>query len=402
MGIDGNNWTMINSLHENATTAVKWLDQVSPVYINHQGVRQGGILSADMYKVYINGLLDRIELSGLGAYIGNINIAAPTCADDIALLSNDPDDIQKMINISKDFSNMEGYKLQETKSVILRIKTSKKDCDSNFSWTLGNKIMPEIEKTSHMGITRTSANQESNAVNENIQKARRTLYSLMASGLHGENGMDPETALSLLQTYILPVLTYGLEVIVPSKKVLPILETQYRKIIKQILSIPSNTADSAIYMLSGTIPMEGVIHKKMLSLFGNITRLADNSVEKRLATKQLESKSFNSHSWFIVIKKLLILYELPEPELILTSKYEKTEWKRLVDKHVCKYWVDKIVSQSELYSSLNFLSKIHKPGKCHPAIKPYSKSSRDVNRIPVKTKILTGTYILQTNRAKFN
>ena len=67
-----------------------------------------------------------------------------------------------------------------------------------------------------------------------------------------------------------------------------------------------------------------------------------------------------------------------------------------------KYWVDKIVSQSELYSSLNFLSKIHKPGKCHPAIKPYSKSSRDVNRIPVKTKILTGTYILQTNRSKFN
>ena len=176
-----------------------------------------------------------------------------------------------------------------------------------------------------MGITRTSTNQESHAVNENIQKARRTLYSLMASGLHGENGMDPETALSLLQTYILPVLTYGLEVIVPSKKVLSTLEIQYRKIIKQILSIPSNTADSAVYILSGTIPLEGVIHKKMRPLFGNITGFTDNSVERRLASTQLESKSFNSHSWFIAIKTLLILYELPEPELLLNSICEKSE-----------------------------------------------------------------------------
>ena len=29
-------------------------------------------------------------------------------------------------------------------------------------------------------------------------------------------------------------------------------------------------------------------------------------------------------------------------------------------------------------------------------------SKRDINRIPVKNKILTGTYILQTNRVKFN
>ena len=30
------------------------------------------------------------------------------------------------------------------------------------------------------------------------------------------------------------------------------------------------------------------------------------------------------------------------------------------------------------------------------------KSIRDVNRIPVKTEILTGTYILQTTRVRFN
>ena len=55
-----------------------------------------------------------------------------------------------------------------------------------------------------------------------------------------------------------------------------------------------------------------------------------------------------------------------------------------------------------MYSSLKYLSKTYKVGKCHPAVKPYELSIRDINRSPVMNKILTGTYILQTNRVKFN
>ena len=72
------------------------------------------------------------------------------------------------------------------------------------SWTLGSKNMPIVESTIHMGILRTSTNQEMRNVETNIQKGKRTVYSLMGSGLHGENGQDPETALSLQDcpTYI--------------------------------------------------------------------------------------------------------------------------------------------------------------------------------------------------------
>ena len=41
-------------------------------------------------------------------------------------------------------------------------------------------------------------------------------------------------------------------------------------------------------------------------------------------------------------------------------------------------------------------------GKCHPAIKPFHLSKRDINRIHVKNKITTCSYILQTNRVMFN
>ena len=54
--------------------------------------------------------------------------------------------------------------------------------------------MPNVTQTMNMGIMRY-ADTEQSATKENacIQKARRTLYSLMSSGLHGENGLDPES-----------------------------------------------------------------------------------------------------------------------------------------------------------------------------------------------------------------
>ena len=94
--------------------------------------------------------------------------------------------------------------------------------------------MPIVEKAMHMGILRSADTQET-AVAYNIQKARRTVYSLMESELHGENSLDLETSIHLLQTYLLPVLVYGMEVVTPKEALMERLERTYKNFIKQIL-----------------------------------------------------------------------------------------------------------------------------------------------------------------------
>ena len=251
---------------------MKWRGETSESFVNEQGVRQGGVLSADLYKVYNNDSLDRIQLTGIGARIGDILVQAPACADDVTVLSDEPNELQFLVNICKDTSNLEGFTLHESKSVVLK-KNTIRQYPENESLELGDKKMTVVDNTTHMGILRSSSNQDLNAVEQNIQKARRTTYSLMGAGLHGENGLDPETSISLLKTYVFPVLLYGLEVIIPTGKAMDTLEKQYKRLLKQILSVPITVADPAIYLLSGALPVEAVIHKRIFSLFGNITRV---------------------------------------------------------------------------------------------------------------------------------
>ena len=104
-------------------TSVKWQGEMSPVFINQQRVRQGGVLSADLYKLFIYDLLDRLEATGKGAKIGNIDISAPTCADDVTVLSNDSEGLQLLISLCKDSSNLNGYVLHDHKSVVLKMNS---------------------------------------------------------------------------------------------------------------------------------------------------------------------------------------------------------------------------------------------------------------------------------------
>ena len=68
---------------------MKWKGELSEQFILEQGGRHGGALSADLYNVYINPLLNLLCESGFGGIIGNINCSAPTCADDVAIISSD-------------------------------------------------------------------------------------------------------------------------------------------------------------------------------------------------------------------------------------------------------------------------------------------------------------------------
>ena len=152
----------------------------------------------------------------LGIRIGGVNCNGPTCADDTTAVTEERGPLQTLLSISDDYSGLEQYHLQLLKSAVLTIPPHRKrdKSEDEYHWTLKGKEMPNVTQTMHTGIMR-SADTEQSATKENIQQARRTLYSLMPSGLHGEHGLDPETAINLMQTYVLPVLIYGMEVVLP-------------------------------------------------------------------------------------------------------------------------------------------------------------------------------------------
>ena len=134
-----------------------------------------------------------------------------------------------MVNETHDFSLMERYDLQPVKSVCLTAHhgnnaKKKKFQESHFELN-GQKLL-NVSVATHLrikrGITTNRTGDEN--FNQNISMARRTAYSLFSSGLHGQNGMDPQTTIHLIRIYIIPVLLYGLEIVLLNKSQIDRLE----------------------------------------------------------------------------------------------------------------------------------------------------------------------------------
>ena len=53
----------LNELHRNTRSVVKSNNQISQEFYSSQGVKQAGLLSADLYKLYLEDMLNTLFLS---------------------------------------------------------------------------------------------------------------------------------------------------------------------------------------------------------------------------------------------------------------------------------------------------------------------------------------------------
>jgi hypothetical protein len=224
----------------------------------------------------------QLQQSRLCMKIGYIECGRTACADDITLNCTDPTEAQIMLNMAYNYSCNEEYKLQPQKSMVIQLESKKKSRHNPIELKLKDTILPNVESVTHLGIQRSKTNKETikNIVNENIQKTRHTAYSLMSARFHGNNGLDPSTSIHILQTYVIPTITYGLEVLIPDKKNRSRLDHFFKKLLKQILSLPQNVADLVPYIVSGLISIEGQIHLNIQTFMYNIFLLPEDSREK--------------------------------------------------------------------------------------------------------------------------
>ncbi|XP_046566491.1 uncharacterized protein LOC124275063 [Haliotis rubra] len=84
-----------------------------------RGVRQGSVLSAKLYLVYINELLTNLSHLKKGAFVLDLHLAAPTQADDISLISPITAHLQSMVTECQNYSAKWQFTFSPSKSNVL-------------------------------------------------------------------------------------------------------------------------------------------------------------------------------------------------------------------------------------------------------------------------------------------
>ena len=159
------------------------------------------VLSALLYKAYMDGPLAALRESGHGVHIGATYMGSPACADDV-LLACDRNSAQSMLDIAFDQACNRRFCMQPLQSTV----STRSETD--LSITLGIDILPHGQHITHLGITR-KMKDISSLVAVRIELARNTVYALIPTGMHGENDLSPVAIQKLIMTFVLPRMRHG-------------------------------------------------------------------------------------------------------------------------------------------------------------------------------------------------
>ena len=87
------------------------------------GVKQGGVLSPVLFTLYIDKLLIKLKLSGVGCFLNNTYIGALSYADDITLLCPSIRGLNEMLSICCEFGDNCNIVFNPKKTVCINLVT---------------------------------------------------------------------------------------------------------------------------------------------------------------------------------------------------------------------------------------------------------------------------------------
>ena len=89
--------------HDGLWCRVKWEDHLSDWFPILAGVRQGGVLSPDLYSIYVDGLINILKSSGAGCHYNLSFAAALLYADDMAVIAPSLKGLQRLLDLCNDY-----------------------------------------------------------------------------------------------------------------------------------------------------------------------------------------------------------------------------------------------------------------------------------------------------------
>ena len=242
---------LLQNWYEKSNTVIKWNSARSLSVKLTAGVRQGGVLSPLLFAVFVDDVLIKLERSGMGCHINHTCFNCVMYADDLLLMSISNCDLQHMVDLCVNEFHQIDMKINIGKSVCMRIGNRH---SIDISKIVVNSVSMEWKKDiRYLGVSLVSANNPK----YNLQNVKQKYFRAL-NGIFGKVGTqaDVSVIISLINSFCVPVLLYGLDAFKLNKAGYTTLESAYSAAFSKLFSTNNADVIRETQFFCGALPLK--------------------------------------------------------------------------------------------------------------------------------------------------
>ena len=171
--------------YKRQTVSVTWNSVKSDIFNVKNGVRQGAILSAVLFTVYIDELLLRLQKQQIGCHIDGLYVGALAYADDVTLLCPSLDGLKQMLLTLEQFGLEFKMKFNPNKTKCMKFALNHKKSVDMPSVIVSGRQVEWVDSFRHLGAHVTFDLSDTVDIeqkrNHFIRQANYVIHSFSAS-----------------------------------------------------------------------------------------------------------------------------------------------------------------------------------------------------------------------------
>lgn len=347
-GIQQKEWQIIDLLNTGLTATI--LTKYGPtrqIEIK-DSIRQGGVLSVIQYATLMDEISKETKKTKIGIKIPGTTEYLNTLLwmDDVALITNNRDDMQKLLDIT--YTTASKYHIAFGKEKSKMLKIGNKNNQEITTLTLGDMQIEQTDKYKYLGLTINNKNNLADQMKD-IKTKTEGAYQTVMSLLHNKefNNIEMSTIWKLVETCVTPNITYACEVWTPNRQEINTLNGILDNILKRILMVPQGTPREVLYIETNLLDVERIIDKKRLNMLYRINKTKIKLNEYLIQKKQ-------ETEWMKETEKTIKKYKIDKKKFL---EMKPKNAKKYIRKEIQKSFREEMFLNKQNKSKVEYLKK---------------------------------------------
>jgi len=328
-GIDKKDLRIVQNLYYKQTAGVAFDGEISDFFNIQKGVRQGCVLSPDLFNLYSEHIFREIQ-DERGVMINGENINNVKYADDTILMAHSQQDLQNLLDRIVDASRRKGLFLNVKKTECMVVSKNKPTSEPNMTLVSNGETIKQVEKFNYLGSMITSDARDIKAIRIQIGKAKSAFGNLKNVLMNSKISM--KTKLSLVTTFVLSTLLYGCETWTMLKEAedkLQAMEMWIYRRLQKISWTAKMSNEEVLRKLGKERKLLKTIRQRQMNFFGHICR--NDSLEKLALTGAIAGTRDKGRQRTTYVSSLReSTSNIPSNNEFIRATNDRSEWRHMI------------------------------------------------------------------------